>query len=602
MANKPIRIANFSGYYGDRYTAIAEALHGDPVDVLAGDYLAEITMAGLSAKHQLDSSRGYVEYFVDQLRPHLPTIAQRGIKIVTNAGGFHPAGLAAVLRDEIATSGLNLRVAHVEGDNILSQLPELERNGYQLDNLDSGAPLCSWRTTPFATNAYLGGWGIAKALAEGVDIVVCGRVTDASLILGPAAWWHGWARDDWNTLAGGVVAGHIIECGPQAVGGNFSGFALIPNMVTPGFPIAEISEDGSSVITKHQHDGGAVTVDTVTAQLVYEIQGPRYLNPDVTVHLDHVRVSSLGPDRVLVTGAEGSPPPPTTKVAIFGPIGYAVVNTIYVTAPDVAEKIELLRAQLHENLPENVSLDLTPIGVAADDPETQWEATVSLRVMASAAEAEPLERFNMARRLAGLYLQSIPGYFHDGAAVMQSTPQVRVDYWPGLLPMTAVDHRVVFDDGHVLSVAPPRQTQSITQPVHPEPEEAPLPERVRKVPLGTVAYARSGDKGGNSNVGIWTPDVRTWPWLRRFLSSAELRRLIPEAKDLVILRHELPELRAVHFVLRGMLGTGGSSNVRVDRVGKAIGEYMRSKQVPIPDDLLTRSAVDVIDDVSVRDD
>jgi hypothetical protein len=244
---------------------------------------------------------------------------------------------------------------------------------------------------------------------------------------------------------------------------------------------------------------------------------------------------------------------------------------------------------------------LTPIGVAADDPETQWEATVALRVMASAAEAEPLERFNMARRLAGLYLQSIPGYFHDGAAVMQSTPQVRVDYWPGLLPMTALDHRVVFEDGRVLSVAPPKQTQSVTQPVHPEPEEAPLPERVRRVALGTVAYARSGDKGGNSNIGIWTPDVRTWPWLRRFLSSAELRRLIPEAKDLVILRHELPELRAVHFVLRGMLGTGGSSNLRVDRVGKAIGEYVRSKQVPIPEDLLTQSAVDVIDDTSAQE-
>jgi hypothetical protein len=215
-------------------------------------------------------------------------------------------------------------------------------------------------------------------------------------------------------------------------------------------------------------------------------------------------------------------------------------------------------------------------------------------VMASAAEAEPLERFDMARRLAALYLQSIPGYFHDGAAVMQSTPRQRIDYWPGLLPMAAVDHRVVLEDGRVLSVAPPKQTRTVSQPLHPEPEEAQPPERVRRVALGTVAYARSGDKGGNSNVGIWASDVRAWPWLRRFLSTAELRRLIPEAKNLVIVRHELPELHAVHFVLRGLLGAGGSSNARVDRVGKAIGEYVRSKQVPIPEALLTQCAVDVV--------
>ncbi|MFF7635927.1 acyclic terpene utilization AtuA family protein [Kitasatospora sp. NPDC008050] len=586
----PVRIANFSGYLGDRYTAIDEAVAGDPVDVLVGDYLAEITLAGLSARCQEDPARGYVEYFLDQLRPHLATLAQRRVKVVTNAGGFKPAALAQAVRALAAEAGLDVSVAHVEGDNLLSRLPELAAAGHRLEHLDSGRPLSSWGAAPVAANAYLGGWGIARALAEGADIVVCGRVTDASLVLGPAAWWHGWSSTDWDRLAGAVVAGHIIECGPQAVGGNFSGFTGIPGMLAPGFPIAEIAEDGTSVITKHRRDGGAVTVDTVTAQLVYEIQGPRYLNPDVTVHLEDVRLAPVGPDQVRVSGAAGSPPPPTTKVALFAPIGHTVVNTLYVTAPQVEEKVDLLRAQLGNDLPPGVDeLDITRIGTAATDPETQWDATVALRVMATARKPEPLERLDLARRLGSLYLQSIPGFFLDGQALAQVSPQPRIDYWPALLDLTAVAHRVVLADARTIDIAPPEQTATAHQPTHPEPEpeDAAPATRVRRVPLGTVAYARSGDKGGNSNVGIWARDRAAWPWLRQALTTAELRRLMPEARGLDVVRHEFEHLHAVHFVLRGLLGTGGSSNLRVDQVGKAVGEYLRAKHVLVPETLLT---------------
>ncbi|MEV0247244.1 acyclic terpene utilization AtuA family protein [Nocardia sp. NPDC050712] len=585
MTDRPVRIANFSGYLGDRFTAVDEALAGDPVDVLVGDYLAEITLAALSARHHADPGLGYVEYFLDQLRPHLGTLAQRGIKVITNAGGFNPAALAGVLREEIADAGADLTVAHVEGDNIVARLPELRGAGHTLDNLDSGAPLTAWQATPIAANAYLGGWGITAALAAGADIVVCGRVTDAALTSGPAAWWHGWDRQDWDALAGGVVAGHIIECGAQAVGGNFSGFGTVERMLVPGFPIAEIASDGSCVITKHARDDGAVTVDTVTAQLVYEIQGPRYPNPDVTAHLEQLRLTPIGPDRVEVRGALGSPPPATTKVALFGVLGYSIVNTIYVTGLAVAQKLSLIEAQLSRELPAGVAIDLTPIGVVAEDPASQWEATIAVRIMATAATAEALTRYNLARRVGSLYLQTIPGYFHDGGARLHTTVLPRVDYWPGLLPMTELEHRMVTGDGHVSPIAPPRTTHPVHQPVEPEPEAPPVSDRVRRAPLGTIAYARSGDKGGNSNVGIWTPDERAWPWLRRYLSTQEVRRLLPETEHLEIVRHEFPHLRAVHFVLRGLLGTGGSSNLRVDQVGKAVGEYLRAKQVLIPEDL-----------------
>lgn len=582
--DRAIRIANFSGYLGDRYTALAEALDGDPVDVLAGDYLAEITLAMLAARHRRDPARGYVEYFLDQLRPHLATLAERGVKVVTNAGGFHPAGLAEAVRAAAAEAGVALSVAHVEGDNILAGLDELAAE-HPLTHLDTGRPLSSWETTPIAANAYLGGWGIAAALAGGADVVVCGRVTDASLAAGPAAWWHGWAAGDWDALAGAVVAGHVVECGPQAVGGNFSGFRDVPGVARPGFPIAEIAADGGCVITKHARDGGAVTVDTVTAQLVYEIQGPRYLNPDVTVHLDDVRLTPAGPDRVAITGAAGSPPPPTTKVAVFGQIGHSVVNTVYVTGLDIDEKVALLREQLGRDRPDGVELDVTRIGVPAADPGSQWDATAAVRIMATAREREPLERFGLATRIGSSYLQSIPGFFHDGGGELAVRPRPRIDYWPAVLAADVVPHRVVFGDGRAQDVALPPETSIVDQPVHPEPAEE--PEGTRLVPLGTVAHARSGDKGGNCNVGVWTSEA-AWPWLRRTLSTAKLRKLLPETADLEIVRHEFPHLRAVHFVLRGLLGTGGSANLRVDQVGKAVGEYLRARLVPVPEELLER--------------
>jgi hypothetical protein len=589
MSRRPIRIGNFSGYLGDRYTAIDEALAGDPVDVLMGDYLAEITLAALTARHRAGPGGGYVEYFVDQLRPHLATIAGRGIKVVCNAGGFDPAGLAARLREEAAAAGVPLAVAHVEGDDLLPVLPDLRAAGHELRHLDTGRPLASWGVTPTAANAYLGGWGIAEALAGGADVVVCGRVTDASLTAGPAAWWHGWDRDDWDALAGSVLAGHVIECGAHATGGNFSGFSTIPGMLVPGFPIGEIAADGSSVITKHGRDGGAVTTDTVTAQLLYEIQGPRYLNPDVTVHLDDVSLHAEGPDRVRVSGATGSPPPPTTKVALFGRLGYQCTNTVFATAPDVPAKVALLRAQLSRDLPEGVAVEVTPLGTAAEDPRSQWEATVPVRVMATAAEREPLARYDLAARLGGLYLQSIPGYFHDGATPLRATPRPRIDYWPALLDQSVPAHRAVHADGRTSDVPPPSTTRPVqAQPEHPEPPappERPAGETAR-AQLGRVAYARSGDKGGNSNVGVWAVHERAWPWLRAELGTARLRELVPEAAGLEIVRHEFPRLRAVHFVLRGLLGTGGSANLRVDQVGKAVGEYLRARMVDVPAELL----------------
>ncbi|GAB3698506.1 acyclic terpene utilization AtuA family protein [Saccharopolyspora tripterygii] len=580
----PIRIAGFSGYLGDRRSALDEAIAGDPVDVLIGDYLAEFTLAMLSARYRNDPSRGYVEYFLEQLRPHLATLAERRTRVVVNAGGFNPSGLAEATRQLVAEAGADLTVAHVEGDNVLARLDELQAAGHDLASMDTGEPLSSWRGRPVAANAYLGGWGIATALRAGADIVVCGRVTDASLTVGPAAWWHDWQRTDFDQLAAAVVAGHIIECGPHATGGNFSGFAEIPGMVAPGFPIAEIGADGTTVITKHSGDGGAVTVDTVTAQLVYEIQGPRYLNPDVTAHLDDVRLRQVEPDRVELSGTTGSAPPPTTKVALFAPIGYQIVTTLYATGLDIDAKVDLIREQAAALLADpEAELDVSALGTPAADPQRQWESTVQVRIMATAAEREPLQR--LVTGIGELYLSSIPGFFTDTAARQAPTPSTRVDYWPALLALSTVDHVVVLEDGSRIDVGGPALTEKPVQPEHPEPAGF-EPGATRRVPLGRLAHARAGDKGGNSNVGLWVSDPDAWPWLRDLLTTDELRRLMPEAKDLEIVRHEFPNLRAVHFVLRGLLGTGGSSNLRVDPIGKAVGEFLRARHVEVPQHLL----------------
>ncbi|WP_460864328.1 acyclic terpene utilization AtuA family protein [Rhodococcus aerolatus] len=581
---RPLRVAGFSGYLGDRATALAEAVAGDPVDVLVGDYLAEVTLAALVGRTRAAGGAGYVPTFLAQLRPHLGVLAQRGTKVVVNAGGLDPAGMAVAVRELAEQAGAPLRVAHVEGDDLLARLPELHAQGHGMENLDTGAPLKDWDHTPVAANAYLGGFGIAAALAAGADVVVCGRVTDASLVVGPAVWWHGWAPDDWDALAGAVVAGHLVECGPHATGGNFSGFAGVPGMLAPGFPVAEVAADGSSVVTKHARDGGTVTVDTVTAQLLYEIQGPRYLNPDVTTHLDDVTLTQAGPDRVAVTGVVGSPPSPTTKVAVFAPIGFARTTTVFVTGLDVAAKVDLLRAQVGALLGPDVTVELTPLGTPALDPATQDAATVPVRVVATSTDAEALGEPFLAA-VGSLFLGSIPGFYVDTLADRASRARVRVDYWPALLPVEVPAHVVVLDDGRRLTVDPPPSTLDSRQPVHPEPTGT-VPGPTTRAPLGVLVHARSGDKGGNSGVGLWVADDRAWEWLRRTVTVDRVRALLPEAAHLEVVRHELPRLRAVHLVLRGLLGTGGSSGTRVDQVGKAVGEHLRSRWVDVPDELL----------------
>jgi hypothetical protein len=587
MSLRPIRIANFSGALGDWLPAFSTAVRGEPVDVVIGDYLAEVTMAMVTASfcarpEPTGPASYYVDIFLQQLLPELEIIAERGLKVVVNAGAFNPAGLGAAIRTAIAERALRLRVAHLVGDDLLPELEQLVSED-QVANMDRGASVREVAPRVVAANAYLGGWGIAVALSEGADIVICGRVSDASLVMGPAAWWHRWKYDDWDRLAGAVVAGHIIECGPQATGGNFSGFLDVGTPTRIGHPIAEIAEDGGSVITKQVVDAGAVTVDTVTAQLLYEIQGPDYLNPDVVLHMDSVKLSQEGPTRVRVSQVTGGPPPETTKLGCFYANGWRTSFWVFATAPDVDAKIEWFRRQIG-SIAEGLELDeyhFDALGQAAEDPLTKAQATVAIRIAASAQQKMELQKLRGC--LGGFGMGGIPGFFGEGGSDLG----IRVDFWPGLVRQDAIRQQVVMDDGRVIDISPV-PTKSY------QPRRATLPPQAtprwsgptRRITFGDLIDARSGDKGANAYLGVWARQPRAWAWVRAYLTEDKLAALIDLPGKVTVERSELDNIHGLLFALYGYLGISGSGNVALDYFGKAIGEFLRARKIDVPTELL----------------
>jgi hypothetical protein len=583
--NRPVRIANCSGFYGDRAAAAREMVEGGPIDVLTGDYLAELTMLILWKARQKDPGGGYARTFLGQFEQVIGSCLDRGITIVVNAGGLNPAGLADRLREIAARLGLAPKIAHVEGDDLLGRLGELTEAGHELAHADTGEPLAKAGVTPVTANAYLGGWGIAAALRAGADVVVCPRVTDASLVVGPAAAWHGWGPDDLDALAGAVVAGHVIECGPQATGGNYPFPDELPDLRYPGFPIAEVAPDGSSVITKHPGTGGLVSVGTVTAQLLYEIAGPGYANPDVVAHFDTMRLDAEGPDRVRISGTRGSPPPPDLKVALNYLGGYRNTMTMVLTGLDIEEKAARAEAMLFDLLGGRQrfgEVDVRLIRSDRPDAATNEQATAQLRI--TVMDPDPAK---VGRSFSGAAIELALASYAGFHTTTPPTPETAYGvYWPTFVPANVVEHVVVLPDGSRRVIPPPGRRAA--------PAGEPAPDRVpagpagpaRRAPLGLICGARSGDKGGNANVGLWARRPEAYGWLRDYLDVARLRELLPEAASLEVRRYELPNLHALNFVVVGLLGLGVAASTRPDPQAKGLGEYLRSRYADIPVRLL----------------
>lgn len=571
-----LRIGNCSGFYGDRLSAMREMLEGGTLHVLTGDYLAELTMLILGRDTLKDPSLGYAKTHLRQLEDCLGLALEKGVRIVSNAGGLNPAGLAAKVREVAKGLGLDVDVAHVEGDDVRS----LSFDG------------------ALTANAYLGGFGIAAALREGADVVVTGRVTDASLVVGPAVAHHGWTPTSYDELAGAVVAGHVLECGTQATGGNFSGFmSMISTSSTTrsgkrlGFPLAEIAADGSSVITKQDGTGGMVTTDTVTAQLLYEIQSTRYLNPDVTVHLDSVRVHQDGVDRVRVEDVRGEPPPARLKVCVNELGGYRNSVEFVVTGLDIEAKADWVREQLTPSLTAS-TVHWSRAAIPMPDADSEEGASTLLRCTVLDADADRVGR-SFTGAAVELALASYPGFTMTGPPAAPTAYGVyRAEY----VDRGVVTHAVVHADGRREVITEPTEFSESDPDAgrRESPYPAPADSLTRRVPLGTFVHARSGDKGGDANLGLWVKhDGATGElyaarvqWLAKLMSPRKVRELLPEAAELDVDVYVLPNLGGVNVVIRGLLGQGVAASTRFDPQAKGLGEWIRSRMVHIQEDLL----------------
>ncbi|MET0702509.1 MAG: acyclic terpene utilization AtuA family protein [Mycobacterium sp.] len=582
---RPVRIGNASAFYGDRHASMRQLVDGGDLDVITGDYLAELTMLILWKAKQKDPATGYARTFLTQFQQVMADCATRGIKIVVNAGGLNPSGMAERVREIIAEAGVDLKVAHVEGDDLIPRLAALRADGIPFTHLDTGRHLDDAGVQPVSANAYLGGFGIAAALRGGADVVITGRVTDAALVVGVGVWWHDWARTDYDALAGAVAAGHIIECGPQACGGNYSQLGEITDRRYPGSPIAELAHDGSFVITKHHDTGGRVSPGTVTAQLLYEVASPAYANPDVVAHFDTMTVSTDGPDRVLVAGTKGSPPPPTLKVAMNYIGGYRNTMTMVLTGLDIEDKAAWAVDALFEILGGQDTFDDVDIQLLRYDkpePACLADATAHLRVSVKDRDRKKVDRA-FSDAVLELYVGGYPGFHTTTPPTSASEFGV---YWPTLVAAGEIEHVVVHADGAREVVAHNAET---ALPITPGPTIVQSPVDfgpTTRRPLGAVVAARSGDKGGNANVGVWTDTAERWDWLLTHLTADRFAELIPESTGLVVHRFEFPNLRALNFVIVGFLGEGVASCTKTDPQAKGLGEYLRALATDIPDKLI----------------
>ncbi len=633
----PIRIANCSGFYGDRLSAAAEMVEGGPIDVLTGDWLAELTMLILARTRSRRPGGGYARTFVTQMEQVMGTCLDQGIKVVSNAGGLDPRGCAEAVAEVASRLGLSPRIAFVDGDDLMARLqpdseapvrlrafgrqsasPSTGPESHSIDGERVGDGAASFDTSGLITaNAYLGCWGIVEALRHGADIVVTGRVTDAAVVCGPAAWHHNWAIDDWDALAGAVVAGHVIECGTQATGGNYSFFSELDGLDRTGFPWAEIADDGSSVIGKHPGTGGAVTVGTVTAQLLYEIDAPGYLGPDVVARFDTIRLTQTARERVSIDRVRGEPPPPTLKVATNELGGYRSEIQIALTGLDIDAKAALVHDAFWRACsfqPSDYDRVVERV-VRSDkvDPASNEEATAWWRLTVFDQDDRRLGR-KLSNALNELALATIPGMYGAGSS---TRPKAFGVYRPARVDAPLVPQHVTFLDGeHTVVDALPRALTSKLAGVARGPhqvsvstdghggmalvgEESSGSESPSAhvgtgnvvAPLGWVIGARSGDKGGNANLGVFARSREAFEWIDEFLTVERLKQLLPEASDLQVDRYRLANIWSLNFVLRGILGDGVAASWRKDPQAKSLGEWLRARIVEIPASLLPNDRV-----------
>ena len=582
-----IKIANCSGFYGDKLSAAKDLVDGGPIDVLTGDYLAELTMAILfGQKMQRGEDKGYVGTFLKQINQIAKSCMEKNIKIVSNAGGLNPKSLANEIEKILKQQSINMKVAYIDGDDLMPIIPELSELGEEFKNIDKDIKLNESDYSPLTANAYLGAWGIKEALDKGADIVVCPRVTDAAVVIGPAAWKFNWERDNYDSLAGALAAGHIIECGCQATGGNYAFFKEVKSFDNIGYPIAEIYEDGSFFITKHPNTGGLVSCGTVTAQLLYEINSPAYVNPDVIAHFDTLKIEEVEEDRVYVSGCRGSSPPGKHKVCINLAGGFRNGMEIILTGLDIEAKAKVFTDALFNSVGGKKQFDEVSIQLHRTDKEnpiTNEEAMASLLVSVKSKDQNLVGRLFSAK-IIELALANIPGFFAQGG-VKPSGPVIV--YWPSLVNSKHIKEKVHID-GKEIEVIPTSQLEldEIYYQKEPIKIKKIKKEDEKQIYFGEIYGTRSGDKGGCANLGVWAKNSDSFAFLHNFLTVKKLKELLPDLNQFKVERFELANINSLNFYIHDILQDGISSNDKKDGQAKSLGEYLRAKKIKVPQSII----------------
>ena len=582
-----IKIANCSGFYGDKLSAAKDLVDGGPIDVLTGDYLAELTMAILfGQKMQRGEDKGYVGTFLKQINQIAKSCKEKNIKIVSNAGGLNPKSMAIEIEKILKEQSIDMKVAYIDGDDLMPSISNLKKSGEEFKNIDKGKKLDESGYSPLTANAYLGAWGIKEALDKGADIVVCPRVTDAAVVIGPAAWKFNWKRDNYDALAGALAAGHIIECGCQATGGNYAFFKEVESFDNVGYPIAEIYEDGSFYVTKHPDTGGLVSTGTVTAQLLYEINSPAYVNPDVIAHFDTLKIEEVEKDKVYVSGCKGSSPPDKHKVCINLAGGFRNGMEIILTGLDIEDKAKVFTDALFNSVGGRKQFDDVSIQLHRTDkenPNSNEEAMASLLVSVKSKDQNLVGRLFSAK-IIELALANIPGFFAQGG-VKSSGPVII--YWPALVNSKHIKEKVHID-GEEIEVIPTSQLEleEIYYQKEPIKIKKIKKEDEKEIYFGEIYGTRSGDKGGCANLGVWAKNVNSFAFLHDFLTVKKLKELLPDLNQYKIERFELANINSLNFYIHDILQDGVSSNDKKDGQAKSLGEYLRAKKVKVPQSII----------------
>lgn len=590
-----VKIGCASGFWGDTNTAAFQLVHLNDINYLVFDYLSEITMSIMAKAKMVEPKHGYALDFVSRvMAPLLKKIAEKNIKVISNAGGVNPLACRDALQKIIKEYGLDLKVAVVLGDDLLAQHEQLKQQNIQ--EMFSGEALPEQVAS---SNAYLGAVAIRDALNLGADIVITGRVVDSAVVLAPLLHEYQWSLDDYDKLAQGSLAGHVIECGAQCTGGNFTDWQLVQGFDNMGFPVVEVSEDGSFIVTKPQGTGGLVSTATVAEQIVYEIGNPQaYLLPDVIADFSHVHLEQIGENRVRVTGAKGQAPTTQYKVSATYLDGYRVLVSFLIVGREAPQKAQVIADAILTKCERVLAMRSVP-------PFSEKSVEILGIESTYGAHAQALNSREVVVKIAVKHMfkeacmffaseiaQASTGMAPALAGIVGGRPKASpvIKLFSFLIDKNQINVEIDFD-GSRYPVEIPRGTSTEQFNTLAAGESAIYQENEIEVPLIEIAHARSGDKGNHSNIGVIARKAEYLPWIRAALTEqavASYMQHVLDAEKGRVIRYELPGLNALNFMLENALGGGGVASLRIDPQGKAFAQQLLDMPVKVPAHLLEK--------------